>query len=77
MIPRKITFAVKWFFVYFRRLIVATGISTPVIPDVKGIEYADGYETMSLDTDDYEGQSVLILGKLCLSGLQKLYQETT
>ena len=51
---------------YFRRLIVATGVWKPVIPNVRGIEYTEGYETMSLDTEDYEGKTVLILG-MCLS----------
>lgn len=50
-------------FLYFRRLIIATGLAKPIIPDVQGMEYADGYETMSLNTDDYEGQTVLILGR--------------
>lgn len=45
------------------RLIIATGISKPNIPDLVGIEYVDGYETMSLNPDDYEGQTVLILGR--------------
>ncbi|MBL4689184.1 MAG: NAD(P)-binding domain-containing protein [Nannocystaceae bacterium] len=44
-------------------LIVATGIGRPRIPDVPGIELATGYESMSVDADDYRNQSVLILGK--------------
>nr|KAG5709729.1 hypothetical protein BaRGS_027754 [Batillaria attramentaria] len=44
-------------------LVVATGLWKPNIPDVKGIEYAEGYETMSLNPDDYEGKTVLILGR--------------
>ena len=48
----------------FRKLIVATGVSQPVIPTIVGSEYMDGYEDMSLDRDDYEGQTVLILGTL-------------
>ena len=50
-------------FVCFRRLIIATGIAKPVIPDIEGIEHTDGYEDMSLNPDDYEGQTVLILGE--------------
>lgn len=42
----------------------------PNIPKVKGIEYAEGYETVSTEADRFEGQSVLILGQyglhLCL-----------
>ncbi|XP_045212137.1 FAD-dependent oxidoreductase domain-containing protein 2-like isoform X2 [Mercenaria mercenaria] len=45
------------------RLIIATGIGKPNIPDLVGMEYVDGYETMSLNPDDYEGQTVLILGR--------------
>ncbi|KAK3596169.1 hypothetical protein CHS0354_020627 [Potamilus streckersoni] len=45
------------------RLIVATGVSTPNIPNVPGIEHADGYESMSINPDDYEGKTVLILGR--------------
>ncbi|XP_059153473.1 FAD-dependent oxidoreductase domain-containing protein 2-like [Physella acuta] len=47
-----------------RTLIMATGISTPNIPrQVQGIDLTTGYETMSLNPDDYEGKSVLILGR--------------
>lgn len=45
------------------RLIIATGIAKPVIPNIQGIEYTDGYEDMSLNRDEYEGQTVLILGR--------------
>lgn len=44
-------------------LIVATGMWKPNIPDMDGIELADGYETMSLNPKDYEGKTVLILGR--------------
>ncbi|KAK7501280.1 hypothetical protein BaRGS_00007405 [Batillaria attramentaria] len=43
-------------------LVVATGLWKPNIPNMKGIEYAEGYETVSLNPDDYEGKRVLILG---------------
>ncbi|XP_072035776.1 FAD-dependent oxidoreductase domain-containing protein 2-like [Amphiura filiformis] len=46
-----------------RYLIICTGISTPNDPDFLGSEHTDSYDDMSLDTDDYEGQSVLILGR--------------
>lgn len=46
------------------KLLIATGISTPNIPtEVPGMEYTDGYETVSTNPDDFEGQSVLILGR--------------
>lgn len=47
----------------YRVLIVATGIWKPNIPEMKGIEYTLGYESMSLSPEDYEGKSVLILGR--------------
>ncbi|CAG2231158.1 FAD-dependent oxidoreductase domain-containing protein 2 [Mytilus edulis] len=42
-------------------LIIATGLWVPNIPDLTGIDYAEGYETMSINPDDYEGKNVLIL----------------
>ena len=45
-------------------LIIATGNSKPYIPkNIKNIEYAVGYENMSLDLNDYIDKKVLILGK--------------
>jgi thioredoxin reductase len=44
-------------------LIVSTGVWVPQIPQIDGIEHAEGYESMSLDRKDYEGQRVLILGR--------------
>ncbi|PVD38202.1 hypothetical protein C0Q70_00813 [Pomacea canaliculata] len=44
-------------------LIIATGMGKPNIPDMKGIEYAEGYESLSLHPEDYEGKSVLVLGR--------------
>lgn len=44
-------------------LIIATGLWVPNIPDLTGIDYAEGYETMSINPDDYEGKNVLILGR--------------
>lgn len=46
-----------------RTMVLATGLSTPNIPDVKGIELTEGYETVSIDPEDFEGKSVLILGR--------------
>ncbi|MCA9704595.1 MAG: NAD(P)-binding domain-containing protein [Myxococcales bacterium] len=44
-------------------LIVATGVGRPHMPDIPGIELATGYESMSIDPEDYCGKNVLILGK--------------
>ncbi|KAI8734901.1 FAD-dependent oxidoreductase domain-containing protein 2 [Biomphalaria glabrata] len=46
-----------------RTLIMATGVSTPNIPNGDGINLTVGYESMSLNPEDYEGKSVLILGR--------------
>lgn len=46
-----------------RCFIVATGLGTPVVPDIPGIELAQGYETMSVDPADFHNKNVLILGK--------------
>lgn len=46
-----------------RRLIVATGPSKPYIPNIPGIELADGYESVSVDPEDFADQRVLIIGK--------------
>lgn len=46
-----------------RRLYVATGMSKPVVPDIPGIELADGYTDAPRDPEVYAGQHVLILGK--------------
>lgn len=45
------------------RVLVATGIALPNVPNIPGIELAEGYESMSTDPSDFENQSVLILGK--------------
>lgn len=47
-----------------RTLIIATGLSTPNIPKVEGIELAKGYESVSIDPEDYEAKTVLILGEI-------------
>ena len=51
-------------------MILATGIWLPNIPDLPGINYAEGYESISINPADYEGKNVLILGKelrICLA----------
>ena len=46
-----------------RCLVVATGMGRPHIPDIPGIEHAEGYEEVSFKADDYLDQRVLIIGK--------------
>jgi cation diffusion facilitator CzcD-associated flavoprotein CzcO len=46
-----------------RCLVVATGMGRPHVPDIPGIELAEGYEDASFEADDYINQRVLILGK--------------
>lgn len=46
-----------------RRLIVATGVSKPYVPDIEGIELAENYVDVSVDPEDFINQRVLILGK--------------
>lgn len=46
-----------------RQLVVATGIGTPYVPAIAGIEHAEGYEEVSLDPADFVDQKVLIIGK--------------
>ena len=50
-------------YVLCKYVIVATGFSTPFVPDIEGIEEATGYEDLSTEPSDYRNQSVLILGK--------------
>lgn len=46
---------------------VATGIATPNVPqNVDGMEHVIGYEDVSINPEDFEGQSVLILGTLIM-----------
>lgn len=45
-------------------VVVATGLSASHVPDVPGMEVVtDTYENVSLDSDTYEGERVLVLGK--------------
>lgn len=47
-----------------KNLIVSTGMWVENIPtNVAGINLTEGYPTMSMDREDYEGQSVLIIGR--------------
>lgn len=46
-----------------RTVILATGMAVPNIPSMKGIDLAQGYETVSVDPEDFEGKAVLILGR--------------
>ncbi|MFD8361448.1 NAD(P)-binding domain-containing protein [Streptomyces hygroscopicus] len=46
-----------------RRLVMATGVSLPHVPDVPGIETAENYIDVSVDPEDFTDQRVLILGK--------------
>ncbi len=46
-----------------KRVVVASGLFKPWMPDIPGIELAEGYEEMSVDPKDFTGQTVLILGK--------------
>lgn len=51
--------------VFARILIVSTGLSKANIPDnLAGIE---GYESVSVNSEDYEAKNVLILGKFLTS----------
>ncbi|MQY11102.1 Ferredoxin--NADP reductase [Streptomyces sp. RB5] len=46
-----------------RRLVVATGVSLPHVPDIPGIELAERYDTFDTDPESFTGQRVLILGR--------------
>eukprot|EP01045_Picozoa_sp_COSAG04_P004131 COSAG04_NODE_175_length_21521_cov_167.404071_23_plen_76_part_00 len=43
-------------------VVAATGLHVPFVPAIQGIEHAEGYEDMVVDPEDFEGQSVLVLG---------------
>uniref|UniRef100_A0A8C5XZ76 FAD-dependent oxidoreductase domain-containing protein 2 n=1 Tax=Microcebus murinus TaxID=30608 RepID=A0A8C5XZ76_MICMU len=44
-------------------LLVATGLSVPNQVNFPGSEYVEGYESVSVDPEDFVGQNVLILGR--------------
>ncbi len=46
-----------------RRLIVATGVAKPYVPEIPGIDMAESYADVSVDPEDFANQRVLILGK--------------
>jgi thioredoxin reductase len=46
-----------------KRLIVATGVSKPYVPQIPGAELAENYVDVSVDPEDFVNQRVLILGK--------------
>ena len=46
-----------------KRLIVATGVSRPNIPEIPGIETAEPYGTAATDPAGYLNQRVLVIGK--------------
>ncbi|MCA9130406.1 MAG: NAD(P)-binding domain-containing protein [Planctomycetales bacterium] len=45
------------------RLVVATGVSQPYIPEIPGIELCEQYDSVSVDPNDFVNQRVLIVGK--------------
>lgn len=46
-----------------RRIIVATGMTKPYVPDIEGIELAELYYDVTVDPADFTDQRVLIVGK--------------
>ncbi|KAJ8318871.1 hypothetical protein KUTeg_003962 [Tegillarca granosa] len=50
-------------FLYSIKVIVATGLSVPNIPEMVGVDFTVGYENISTNPVEYEGKSVLILGR--------------
>lgn len=46
-----------------QRLIMATGVSKPYVPNIPGIEHAELYTDVSVNPEDFINQRVLILGK--------------
>ncbi|KFQ75697.1 FAD-dependent oxidoreductase domain-containing protein 2, partial [Phaethon lepturus] len=46
-----------------RSLLVATGTWVPNVVNFPGSEYVEGYETVSVNPEDFAGQTVLILGR--------------
>jgi len=49
--------------IVFSTLIVTTGMWQPAVPNIEGAEYIEAYETVSLNREEFEGQTVLILGQ--------------
>jgi thioredoxin reductase len=46
-----------------KRLIMATGVSKPYVPQIPGIELAENYTDVSVDPESFQNQRVLIIGK--------------
>ncbi len=46
-----------------KRVIMATGVSKPYVPDIDGVETAEPYGTVCVDPADFTGQRVLIIGR--------------
>ncbi|BAY93169.1 MULTISPECIES: NAD(P)-binding domain-containing protein [unclassified Tolypothrix] len=44
-------------------LIVATGCSKPYVPEIPGIEFAENYNDVTIDPENFANQKVLIIGK--------------
>lgn len=46
-----------------KRVIAATGVRAPYVPDFEGAELATPYTEMSVDPEDYTDQKVLVIGR--------------
>lgn len=46
-----------------KRLVVATGLFKPMIPNIPGSELCETYNNHSINPDDYAGKRVLVVGK--------------
>lgn len=46
-----------------KKIIIATGLHKPFIPNIPGIKYATPYTKMSIDQEVYKNKNVLIVGK--------------
>ena len=46
-----------------KRIIVATGMSKPFVPNIPGVELADNYTVCSVNPQDFKGKRVLVIGK--------------
>lgn len=46
-----------------RRVVVATGVSLPNVPDIPGVELAERYDSFDPDPETFTGRRVLIIGR--------------
>jgi thioredoxin reductase len=46
-----------------RRIIVATGVSKPYVPEIDGVEHAEQYYDVSVAPGEFAGKQVLIIGR--------------